>query len=166
MPVILYREALNSSGHYFLELAMYKRILLPTDGSEPSRRAIRYGVDFARSIGAELVAMTATPEFHTITADTEMLEQTPEQFAETSRAHGQRLLDEVLAAAREAGVPCSGVQVVSDEPYEAIISAARQNMCDLIVMASHGRRGIKGLLLGSETQKVLVHSAIPVLVHR
>lgn len=145
---------------------MYKRILLPTDGSDASRRAIQSGVEFAKRIGAEIVAMTATPEFHTFTADSEMLEQTPEQYAETSRAHAQRLLDEVLAAARDAGVPCSGVQVVSDEPYEAIISTARQHMCDLIVMASHGRRGIKGLLLGSETQKVLVHSAIPVLVHR
>jgi len=145
---------------------MYKRILLPTDGSEPSRRAILSAVDFARGIGAEVVAMTATPEFHAITTDSEMLEQTPEGYAEASRARGQRLLDEVLAAARDAGVPCTGVQVVSDEPWEAIISAARQHMCDLVVMASHGRRGIKGLLLGSETQKVLVHSAIPVLVHR
>jgi nucleotide-binding universal stress UspA family protein len=63
-------------------------------------------------------------------------------------------------------VPCTGVRVVSDEPYEAIIATARERHCDLIVMASHGRKGIKGLLLGSETQKVLVHSAIPVLVHR
>lgn len=145
---------------------MYKRILLPTDGSEASRRAIQSGVEFARSVGAEVLAMTATPEFHTFTVDTEMLEQTPEQYAEASRARGQKRLDEVLAAAREAGVPCTGVQVVSDDPDEAIIATARQHMCDLIVMASHGRRGIKGMLLGSVTQKVLVHSAIPVLVHR
>ncbi|MCA1247943.1 universal stress protein [Massilia sp. MS-15] len=145
---------------------MYKRILLPTDGSEASRRAIQSAIDFARATGAELVAMTATPEFHTLTTDSDMLEQTPEGYAQASQARGQRLLDEVLAAARDAGVPCTGVQVVSDEPYEAIIASARQHMCDLIVMASHGRRGIKGLLLGSETQKVLVHSAIPVLVHR
>lgn len=145
---------------------MYKRILFPTDGSDASRRAIQPGVEFARSVGAEVVAMTATPEFHTVTADSEMLAQTPEQYAEASRVRAQRLLDEVLAVARDAGVPCTGVQVVSDEPYEAIIATARQHMCDLIVMASHGQRGIKGLLLGSETQKVLVHSAIPVLVHR
>ncbi|MCA1855216.1 universal stress protein [Massilia oculi] len=145
---------------------MYKRILLPTDGSDASRRATLSAIDFARSIGAELVAMTATPEFHTLSTDSDMLEQTPEGYAQTSQARGQRLLDEVLAAARDAGVPCTGVQVASDEPYEAIIASARQHMCDLIVMASHGRRGIKGLLLGSETQKVLVHSAIPVLVHR
>ena len=110
--------------------------------------------------------MTVTPEFHTMTADPMMLEQTPEQYAEASRAHARRLLDEVLAAARDAGVPCSGVHVVSDAPYEAIIATALQHLCDQILMASHGRRGIKGLLLGSETQKVLVHSSIPVLVHR
>lgn len=145
---------------------MYKRILLPTDGSEASRRAIRYGVDFARSIGAEVVAMTATPEFHTFTTDADMMEQTRDQYAKSSMARGQHLLDEVAGLARDAGVPCSSVQVVSDEPYEAIIATARERMCDLIIMASHGRRGIKGLLLGSVTQKVLVHSAIPVLVHR
>ena len=145
---------------------LYKRLLLPTDGSDASRRAIQSGVELAKTLGAEVVAMTATPEFHTFTADTAMLEQTREQYADASRAQGQRLLDEAVAAARQAGVPCSGVHIVSDEPYEAILSTAREQMCDLIVMASHGRKGIKGLLLGSETQKVLVHSLIPVLVHR
>lgn len=145
---------------------MYQRILLPTDGSEASQRAIRAGVDFAKGLGAEVVGMTATPEFHTFTANAEMMEQTRDQYLASSRAHGQRLLDEVAALARDAGVPCSCVQVVSDEPYEAIIATARERFCDLIVMASHGHKGIKGLLLGSETQKVLVHSMIPVLVHR
>ncbi|MGI4721337.1 MAG: universal stress protein [Janthinobacterium lividum] len=145
---------------------MYKRLLLPTDGSDASRRAILAGVGFAQSVGAEVVAMTATPEFHPFTTNAVMLEQTPEQFAQSSRENGRRLLDEVAALARNAGVPCTSVQSVSDSPYEAIIAAARENRCDLIVMASHGRRGINALLLGSETQKVLVHSAIPVLVHR
>ena len=110
--------------------------------------------------------MTATPEFHALTTDTDMLEQTRDEYLAASRARGQRLLDEVEASARDAGVPCSSVQVVSDDPYEAIIASARDRLCDLIVMASHGHKGIKGLLLGSETQKVLVHSMIPVLVHR
>ncbi len=145
---------------------MYKRILLPTDGSEASQRAILAGVGFARSVGAEVVAMTAAPEFHTFTIDADMLEQTAEDYAQASRAHSQRVLDEVAAVAGDAGVTCTCVAVASDTPYEAIISTAREHRCDLIVMASHGRRGIKGLLLGSETQKVLVHSAIPVMVHR
>jgi nucleotide-binding universal stress UspA family protein len=145
---------------------MYKRILLPTDGSEASRRAILAGVDFAKDLGAEVVGLTVTPEFHTLTADTEMLEDTPEQYATDSRKRGERILSEVLAAARDAGVPCTCELAVSKSPYEAIIETARQKGCDLIIMASHGRRGVKALLLGSETQKVLVHSAIPVLVHR
>lgn len=145
---------------------MYKRILLPTDGSNLSQRSVMAGVDLAKSIGAEVVAMTATPEFHTFTTDPEMLEQTLQQYDEASRARAQRMLDDVAAVARDAGVPCTSVQLASDEPYEAIISSARDKHCDLIVMASHGYRGLKGLLLGSETQKVLVHSAIPVLVHR
>lgn len=145
---------------------MYKRILLPTDGSEASRRAIAAGVAFARDAGAEVVAMTATPPFRTITADPEMLELTPEQYDEHSRQQAGRRLDEIASLARDAGVPCSVVQVVSDDPHEAIIATARERMCDLIMMASHGHKGLKGLLLGSETQKVLVHSAIPVLVYR
>ena len=145
---------------------MYQRILLPTDGSEASRRAIEAGVEFARESGAELVAMTATTPFRAITADAEMLELTEEQYEASSRRHAQRRLDEIANLARDAGVPYTAVQVVSDDPDEAIIATARERMCDLIIMASHGRRGVKGLLLGSVTHKVLVHSAIPVLVHR
>ncbi len=157
------REACVAS---ILEPDMYKRILLPTDGSEASRRAIDAGVEFARESGAELVAMTATAPFRAITADAEMLELTAEQYEASSRQHAQRRLDEIANLARDAGVPCTAVQVVSDDPDEAIIATARERMCDLIIMASHGRRGVKGLLLGSVTHKVLVHSAIPVLVHR
>ena len=145
---------------------MYKRILLPTDGSEASSRAVAAGVDFAREAGAEVVAMTATQPFRAITADAEMLELTPQQYDENSRKQAGRRLDEIAALARDAGVPCSVVQVGSNDPHEAIIATARERMCDLIIMASHGRKGFKALLLGSETQKVLVHSAIPVLVHR
>jgi nucleotide-binding universal stress UspA family protein len=145
---------------------MYKRILLPTDGSDASKRAILAGVEFAGSVGAEVVAMTATPKFHPFTTDAVMLEETPQQYAQSSHERGRRLLDEVTTVARDAGVPCTSVQMVSDDPYEAIIATAREHHCDLIMMASHGRRGIKGMLLGSETQKVLVHSAIPVMVHR
>ena len=145
---------------------LYRRILLPTDGSEASQRAILAGVDFARETGADVVGLTATPAFHVLSADPEMVEDTPDQYASASRERAQVLLAEVERAAREAGVPCRLEQVVSDNPYEAIIGTARRLGCDLIVMASHGRRGLQGLLLGSETQKVLVHSAIPVLVHR
>jgi nucleotide-binding universal stress UspA family protein len=147
-------------------MTMYKRILIPTDGSEASQRAILAGVDFAREVGAEVVGLTATPEFHVLSTDTEMLEDTREQFAASSATQARRILADIENAARDAGVACRTEHVTDDDPYAAIIEAARRLGCDLIVMASHGRRGLKGLLLGSETQKVLVHSTIPVLVHR
>jgi nucleotide-binding universal stress UspA family protein len=145
---------------------MYKRILIPTDGSEASQRAILAGVEFAREVGAEVVGLTATPEFSVLSTDSDMLEDTPEQYAATSAARAARVLGELQSAADEAGVPCRTEHAIEDDPYAAIIAAAQKSGCDLIVMASHGRHGLKGLLLGSETQKVLVHSTIPVLVHR
>jgi nucleotide-binding universal stress UspA family protein len=148
------------------EAAVYKRILIPTDGSEASQRAILASVDFAREVGADIVGLTATPEFRVLSADSAMLEATPEQFAASCEARARHLLADVDSAAREAGVPCRLEHAVDDDPYTAIIDTARRLGCDLIAMASHGRHGLKGLLLGSETQKVLVHSSIPVLVHR
>jgi len=145
---------------------MYKRILLPTDGSDASARAVQAGVDFARELGAEVVGMTATPPFHVFSTDTRMLEDTPELHAASAAASARRTMDPVAAAARAAGVPCRLEHAVSDQPWQAIIDCAQRLGCDLIVMAAHGRRGLAGLLLGSETQKVLVHSTIPVLVQR
>jgi nucleotide-binding universal stress UspA family protein len=145
---------------------MYKRILIPTDGTGASQRAVLAGVDFARELGAEIVGLTVTPSFHVLSTNSEVLEDTPEQFAAGSAARARRILAEIENTAREAGVACCAVHAVDDDPWAAIVATARDQGCDLISMASHGRRGLKGLLLGSETQKVLVHSAIPVLVHR
>jgi nucleotide-binding universal stress UspA family protein len=149
-----------------MDKRIYERILLPTDGSEASERAILAGVDFARELGAEVVGFTATPNFHMISGDPEMIADTPAQHATVCKARAEHLLARVAEAARSAGVPCRLEHVVSDHPWEAIVDAARTHNCDLIVMASHGRRGLKGVLLGSETQRVLVHGNIPVMVHR
>jgi nucleotide-binding universal stress UspA family protein len=145
---------------------LYRRILLPTDGGEASQRAILAGVAFARALGAELVGLTATPTFRVLSTDPEMIEDTADQYAAASRERGRRLLAAIEQAAGEAGLACRLEHTVSDEPWQAIVETAKHLGCDLIVMASHGRRGLSGLLLGSETQKVLVHSTIPVLVHR
>lgn len=145
---------------------MFKRILLPTDGSELSSRAVLAGVDFAKEVGAELVGMTSLPDFKTFTADAEMIESTEDEYLAASEARANKRLAPLVDAARAAGVDCSALLVRSDDPHEAILRTARDRGCDLIIMASHGRHGLSGVLLGSETQKVLVHSAIPVLVYR
>ena len=145
---------------------MYQRILVPTDGSEPSQRGIAASIKLASALGAQVVGLTVTPEYHTWTLDADQLELTPQQYAASAERRAQRILGDVTRAAQGAGVACRVLHAVSDAPYEAIIAAARDQHCDLVSMASHGRRGLKGLLLGSETQKVLVHSTVPVLVHR
>ena len=145
---------------------MYKRILLPTDGSDASRRAVLAGVGLARSVGAEVIGLHVTPPFHMITANSRMLEDTPHQYAADCSQRARRVLADVEGAAGEAGVTFRLEHASADAPYEAIIDTAKRLRCDLIVMASHGRRGVKGLLLGSETQKVLVHGTVPILVQR
>ena len=147
---------------------MFKHILVPTDGSELSINAITHAVSFAREAGARITffcAIQPTPKMYYGMGsifDAHM----PVTFRETMQNTTQDILDAAEKLALEAGVECSKAMLVSEEPYEAIIEAAKQHGCDLIFMASHGRRGITGLLLGSETQKVLTHSTIPVLVHR
>jgi nucleotide-binding universal stress UspA family protein len=148
------------------EMAMYKRILIPTDGSEPSQRGVLASIKLAGTLGAQVVGLTVTPEYHTWTLEAEQIEMTQQEYAALNEKRAQRILGEVARAAQHAGVGCRVLHAISDAPYEAIIAAARDQGCDLVSMASHGRRGLKGLLLGSETQKVLVHSTVPVLVHR
>ncbi len=139
---------------------MFKQILLPTDGSELSTRAVLAGVSFAKEIGAQAVGMTALPDFHTLPANADMFKSTEDEYLAASEARGARQLAVVADAARSAGVPCTAVPARSDQPYEAIQRTARDRGCDLIIIASHGRRGIAGMLLSSETQKVLLHSVI------
>jgi nucleotide-binding universal stress UspA family protein len=145
---------------------MYKRILIPTDGSEASRHAIHAGIDLAKMLHADVVALSVTPTFHVLSLEPNQLKQTASQFEFDNRTRATALLHEVSHAAREAGVNCTCEHVESDHPFEAIIATALEKNCDLINMGSHGHKGLKGLLLGSQTQKVLVHSNIPVLVHR
>jgi nucleotide-binding universal stress UspA family protein len=145
---------------------MYKHILIPTDGSPLSELAIRQGIKLAKSIGAKVTAVTVFAPFHAIAVEPMMVTDTPEQYQEDCAALGEKYLQVVRDAAREADVPCEVVRVVHDHPYQAIIDTARTRECDLIFMASHGRRGMAALVLGSETTKVLTHTRIPVLVCR
>ena len=145
---------------------MYSNILIPTDGSELAGKAVQHGITLARQIGARVTALTVLPPFHVLTVDPQMIEDTPARYKERMQAHGDTTLAAVAQAAEAAGVGCEVLRVEHEHPYQAIIDTATAKGCDLIVMASHGRRGVAALLLGSETVKVLTHSKIPVLVHR
>lgn len=147
---------------------MYKRILVATDGSELSAKAAEAGIELAALAGAELVALTVV--LHYIENYYEgSLTFSPNRAREVEtewRAKGQKLVDAVKAQAESKGVRCTALVTASGMVAEALIETAREQDCDLIVMASHGRRGLSRVLLGSETQHVLTHSHIPVLVLR
>jgi len=144
---------------------MYKHILIPTDGSDLSKKAIKQGTAFAKSLRAKVTAVTVTPTFHAI-ADEPMMFTTMHEYGKDSAARAKKLLDVAKSAAKAAGIRFEGVHAVDDQPYKAIISTAHRIGCDLIFMASHGWKRLSALLLGSETNKVLTHSKIPVLVCR
>lgn len=145
---------------------MFKHILIPTDGSDLSRKAVLYGVQLAKAYGAKVTSLTVTDPYRAATMDTVLIPVDEGEYEEQSRLLSERAMEQVKMAADAAGVPCETVREIHDQPYRAIIDAAHALGCDLIVMASHGRRGISALLLGSETVKVLTHSTIPVLVYR
>ena len=147
---------------------MYKHILVPTDGSKLSAKAIKAAIEFARDAQARVTAFTAVPQYP-IPTEIELMNKRAVSFAEYQRkakASAKKTLRTVAARARAAGVPYAEDYALSDRPYEAIIGAARKHRCDLIFMASHGRRGISALLHGSQTRDVLTHSSIPTLVYR
>ncbi|HXE38667.1 MAG TPA: universal stress protein [Azonexus sp.] len=147
---------------------MFKHILVPTDGSELSQATAQRAVSFAKDAGARITVFFAKPEYPIAYFGEGALidPTTPEKFAELADQQAAQYLGEVQALCAVAGVECSTTSATSDIPYEAIIEAAEKSGCDLIFMASHGRRGISGFLLGSETNKVLTHSKVPVLVYR
>ena len=147
---------------------MYQRILVPTDGSALSKKAVKSAVDLAATLGAEVIAVNVVPRYPRsyfeggLTVSAAEVARVEKQWNE----QGQAVAEEVGKAAEKAGVKAKALTVRSDLVAEAILAAARKNKCDLVVMASHGRKGIKRLLLGSETQHVLTHGNIPVLVLR
>ena len=147
---------------------MFQHILVPTDGSELSQATVQRAISFAKETGARITAFYAKPEYPIAYFGEGALidPTTPEKFAEMADQQAAQYLGEVQKACADAGVTCETTSATSDVPYEAIIEAAEKAGCDLIFMASHGRRGFSGFLLGSETNKVLTHSKIPVLVYR
>ncbi|HTP60895.1 MAG TPA: universal stress protein [Burkholderiales bacterium] len=147
---------------------MYKHILIPTDGSELSDKAIDAGIEFAREVSARVTGFTAVPEYQ-LPSEIELMNRhgvSPEQYEVTVRKQAEAVLQRIADRARAAGVEYDAEYLQSDRPHEAIVRAAAKHGCDLIFMASHGRRGISALIHGSETQGVLAHSKIPTLVYR
>ncbi len=147
---------------------MFKHLLVPTDGSALSDATTARAVSFAKDANARITFFYAQPDFPMpIYGEGALIDPTtPEQFAKSAAEEATKILDKAKAMADDAGVVADVDTLVNEVPYEAIIDAANRHGCDLIFMASHGRRGIAGLLLGSEAQKVLTHSRIPVLIHR
>jgi nucleotide-binding universal stress UspA family protein/hemerythrin-like domain-containing protein len=145
---------------------MYRHLLVPVDGTDLSTETVGCAVEFARATGARITFFHAQPDHAaSLFGDAEIVRLTsPADFAYAFEGRSRELLAKAEAAARAHGVPCESRSAVSDTPYLAIIAAARDAGCDLIFMASHGRRSNIGMMLGSQTLKVLVHAGIPVLV--
>jgi nucleotide-binding universal stress UspA family protein len=144
---------------------MYKRILVPTDGSDITAKAVQTALSLAKLCGAEL-AVIGVKEPFPYSAISEMQPVPPQEFYDAQERIAAGNVKTVAAAAAAAGIACNGHTVEALHPWEAILDHAKAQSCDLVVMASHGRRGVSALLLGSETQKVLTHSTLPVLVVR
>lgn len=142
---------------------MFKHLLIATDGSELSQKAVTGGIEMAKALGAKVTAYTCVVEYLPMS---EFAVETPQNVMEQLEKEAERHLAAFAKEAQAANISFETVKSVEFSPYNGIIQMARERGCDLIMMASHGRRGLAGFLLGSETQKVLTHSEIPVLVYR
>ena len=149
-------------------MSIYSHLLVPTDGSELSEAAIAHAVRLAGRLGARITVLHARPTVPVpVMGMGEMLDpRTMDVLVAAGREDAERIVDTALKLARDAGVEASAERLQNDQPHRAIVEAAGRLGCDLIVMASHGRRGLSGLLLGSETQRVLIEAPCPVLVVR
>src|SRR3954470_1552050 len=147
---------------------MYKNLLVATDGSKLSSKAVTHGIGLAQAVGARLTAFYAAPDYPMPAyADGVVYEPVSrKEYGKLAAQDSEKILGDVATKAAAAGVPCTTTYAIASAPWEAILDSARKNKCDGIVMASHGRRGVSALLLGSETQKVLTHTKLPVIIVR
>jgi nucleotide-binding universal stress UspA family protein len=141
---------------------MYRHILIPTDGSELAEHGVAHGLALAKSLGAKASVIFVVEPLSEMTGPHFL--QALATYIELRNEQAKSVLDRAANAAKEAGVPCETLQVENGQPYQAIIAAAKDKGCDLIVMSSHGRSGLSMLLIGSVTNKVLTHAKTPVLV--
>ena len=144
---------------------MYQHILLPTDGSELSKAAMKHGIDLAKAIDARVTALVVSTPLKSLVVDPSVVSSALDQYKALVVEQTAKYLENVRKNALEAGVDCGTLCIEHDKPYEAIVDTAKEHGCDLIVMASHGLRGVSAIL-GSETLKVLTHTSVPILVYR
>jgi nucleotide-binding universal stress UspA family protein len=144
---------------------MFRHILIPTDGSHLSRLAIDGGIDLARALSARVTAYACLPPYP-YTPFSEVVVEPPAEYQQRAEDEAREHLRTIEQACAAVGVQCDAIVSIHAAPYQGIIETAQKHECDLIFMASHGRRGLSGLLIGSETQRVLTHSQIPVIVYR
>jgi len=145
---------------------MYEHILIPTDGSRLSNSAVLRGIQLASAIRARVTVLTVTPTFDAVATDRFAAVITRDQHRWRCQTEAEWYLAPAAAVARMVGVRCETLDVEHEHPYQAILDIARDRACDLIIMAPHGRMGAAAAVLGSETNKVLTHSSIPVMVCR
>ncbi len=146
-------------------MSMFKHILAATDGSDISSNAIAMAARLAHTMGARLTVLNTREPFVDWSGYAPMV-ISPEAFEKATQAASREILEDARRLAKGEGADCDTVCVVSNTPWRSILDCAKTQDCDAIVMASHGRRGIEGVMMGSETQKVLTHSTVPVLVTR
>ena len=147
---------------------MYKNLLVATDGSKLSDKALTHGIGLAQAVGATITAFYAAPDYPMPAyADGVVYEPVSrKEYAKLAAEDAEKILGAAAAKAKSAGVECKTTFIIAGAPWEAILAAAKKNKADAIVMASHGRRGVSAFLLGSETSRVLTHSTLPVIVVR
>jgi len=145
---------------------MPTHIVIPTDGSELSAKAATYGIDLAKKLGAKVTTVTVTAPAAAILLGEGVLLSDPESYEANAAKNARQTLDAIMSIAAAAGVPCEGVDCRDDQPWHGILETARTKGADLVVIASHGRRGLARLMIGSQTQRVVSHSDIPVLIYR
>lgn len=146
---------------------MFQNILIPTDGSELSQKALRYGVALAAEHGAKVTAIHVIPDYHLMIAYEGSFDPVTEaRIEQEAKSRAEAYLQFAVTTAAESSVACETVCETGDHPHDAILKTAEARGCDLILMTSHGRRGLAAVLLGSETRKVLTYAKTPVLVVR
>ena len=147
---------------------MFKNILIPTDGSAVANKAVKAGIELASQLGAKVTGYYAVEAIQPrVYGEGYMIDnKTIKAFEQQARQVGQKHIDSMAKIAGTAGIKFTGVMTMAETPYDGIIETAKKQKCDAIFMASHGRRGLAGIIMGSVTHKVLTHSTLPVLVYR